>query len=127
MQTGWSKLRQQVLDIDDLWFRRMNALVAKYALVEWIESNQQRVQIEIPDLLPSFGRILAHVRGTLVEEDLKQRMIKNKYGYPYKTKATSVEYVYTNQDKLGLFDEFCRLCANYKMSLKHHVFEPSDH
>jgi hypothetical protein len=37
-----------------LWFRRINALVAKYALVEALEEVDWQVTLDIPNLRPSF-------------------------------------------------------------------------
>jgi hypothetical protein len=79
-----------VTRIDDLWFRRINALVAKYALIEALEGNQWNVMLDIPNLRPSFSRILAHAYfGTDKSTSICQWMIERKYGYPYRTKSTS--------------------------------------
>jgi hypothetical protein len=45
-------------------------------------------------------------------------MIHERWGYKYKNKTTSVEYIYTKQDKTKLFDDFCRLAGKFEMSLK---------
>lgn len=91
MKNGWSKYKKDVTKIDDLWFRRINALTAKYALIEALEANDWNVTLDIPNLRPSFQRILAHAYfGQEKKTSVCKWMIDLKYGYPYRTKATSV-------------------------------------
>lgn len=56
-------MRSQVDSLNDLLFRRMNALVAKYSLVEWFARQGNKISLELPNLAVSFNRYLGHVTG----------------------------------------------------------------
>jgi endonuclease YncB( thermonuclease family) len=116
-QIDWRAYADQVHQIDDLLFRRMNALVAKYALIEWMASQGNRFRLELPNLTTSFNRYLGHVTGK-DGSDLRHYMIREKFGYVYKTKSVSDEYVYSRQDKIKLYQDFCRLASKHEMGLK---------
>ncbi len=56
--------RGQIADVHELLFRRLSALTAKYALVEWFKRCSYQVHLDIPNLPNSFDRVLAHVYAT---------------------------------------------------------------
>ena len=84
-------MSQHVTHIHPLWFERIAALVSKYALVDLVSRANPVVTLDIPNLRPSFERILSHV--TIHEKarsfSLAQHMIDHGYGYAYMTKSTS--------------------------------------
>jgi hypothetical protein len=84
----WITMASLVHDIDPLWFERIASIASKYALVELMETIEGRVTLEIPNLRPSFERILSHVSFVQGKNkhNLAQWMIKRSLGYPYVTR-----------------------------------------
>jgi hypothetical protein len=57
----WSSMSRHVTHIHPLWFERIAALVSKYALVDIMTRANRIITLDIPNLRPSFERILANV------------------------------------------------------------------
>ena len=85
----WASLAPHVASLDPLWFERIAAIVSKYAVAEIFTLSQCKLSLDIPNMRPSFERILAHVSFYRSNQlvPLDKWMIERGYGYEYTTKA----------------------------------------
>jgi hypothetical protein len=98
----------------------MVAFTSKYYLAELITSVHLQVELDIPNLRPSFERILSHVnlkqkRSTISVSD---HMIELGLGYPYVSKSVSGKKHYTREEKERLFKLFLQLASKYTFEFK---------
>ena len=113
----WITMASLVHDINPLWFERIASIASKYALVELMERIEGRVTLEIPNLRPSFERVLSHVYFVdgNKRQNLAQWMIKRSLGYPYTTRQESEKKEYTREEKTRIFVLFVQYMDRYSV------------
>lgn len=123
----WGNYSDEILRVHDLWFRRVNALVAKYALYERFETARNQVRVVIEDDRRSFQRILAHLYFADSGESVCDWMIARRYGYRYHLKSNSEQYQYSDAEKLQLWARFADLSRRHLMTFSAEPTRIGDH